>query len=170
MAALRGQLQGLKARYEMTLVLAATAASSAFNICHAPEDILSRIMAVMPPLALFLAFEVLIRQLRSELHHPTPESDAPNDGTSARQKRSFPRANVAHEAGQNFGLNSSVNESEMAGKTALPRKQSKRSQISRRRSKIATLQDRGLAIADISKAVGASAATVRRDLSIIGQS
>lgn len=38
-----------------------------FYVAHAPNGLLSHAMAAMPPLFLFLAFELLMRQLRSEV-------------------------------------------------------------------------------------------------------
>jgi len=77
--AFRAGLCGEQTAYPMFLVVLSTLASIAFNILHAPvpEDayvwsraaLVPRIMASIPPLALFLSFEVMIRQLQSQVKH-----------------------------------------------------------------------------------------------------
>ncbi len=78
--AFRAGLCGESIAYPMFLVVLSTLASIAFNVLHAPipDDatfwskaaLIPRIMASIPPLALFLSFEVMIRQLQSQVQGP----------------------------------------------------------------------------------------------------
>ena len=75
--AFRAGLCGESVTYPMFLVVLSTIASIAFNVLHAPipegayfwsrEALVPRIMASIPPLCLFLSFEVMIRQLKSQV-------------------------------------------------------------------------------------------------------
>ncbi len=75
--AFRAGLCGEQTAYPMFLVVLSTLASIGFNILHAPVPegayvwsqaaLVPRIMASIPPLALFLSFEVMIRQLQSQV-------------------------------------------------------------------------------------------------------
>lgn len=65
LSALRASLVGEDRRWYMALVTIVTLASVAFNIAHARGGILSCVMAAMPPVLLFAAFESLMRQLFS---------------------------------------------------------------------------------------------------------
>ncbi len=66
LAVLRANLYQERAWYPWALVVIATAGSILFNVAHAPRAPLARIMAAVPPLALFLAFELLMAQIKSE--------------------------------------------------------------------------------------------------------
>lgn len=56
---------GRPARYPWLLVLAFSTLSVTFNVLHAPPDLVAQLVAAIPPLALVLSFELLMRQL----HH-----------------------------------------------------------------------------------------------------
>ena len=70
LAALRASLTGSDRRWYMTLVVVVTLLSVAFNVAHATRGILSSVMAGMPPLLLFMAFESLMRQIQDSLKPP----------------------------------------------------------------------------------------------------
>jgi hypothetical protein len=55
------------ASYPWTLVLAFSAISVAFNVVHAAPTLIARLVAAIPPAALVLSFELLMRQLRAAL-------------------------------------------------------------------------------------------------------
>lgn len=130
--AFRAGICGESIAYPMFLVVISTLASIAFNILHAPipEDatfwsraaMIPRVMASIPPLALFLSFEVMIRQLKSQVekkrimeghplansvhfpeveHRALPEADhmaLPNAGlVSAKAPRQEPAQRVVAE-------------------------------------------------------------------------
>ena len=52
------------ARYPWALLVAFSALSVAFNILHAAPTAIAMLVAAVPPLALVLSFELLMRQLR----------------------------------------------------------------------------------------------------------
>ena len=66
-SALRCSIVGESERWPLTLVIISTGFSVLFNIAHAPGGILTALVSAMPPLLLFLAFESLMKQVRSNL-------------------------------------------------------------------------------------------------------
>ncbi len=64
LSVLRANLTREKARYPWVLVIAFTLLSVTLNIIHAQNDALARFMAAIPPLALFLSFELLMGQIK----------------------------------------------------------------------------------------------------------
>lgn len=71
LAALRASLTGSDRRWYMTLVVVVTLLSVAFNVAHATRGFLPGIMAGMPPLLLFMAFESLMRQIQDSFNVPS---------------------------------------------------------------------------------------------------
>jgi FtsZ-binding cell division protein ZapB len=67
LSALRASLHCESASYPMALVVIATLTSVVFNVAHAPAGVLAHTMAAVPPVFLFLSFELLMRQLRGEV-------------------------------------------------------------------------------------------------------
>jgi hypothetical protein len=67
LSVLRASLFRESVIYPMGLVACATAASLLFNMAHAEEGALAKLMAAVPPLALFASFELVVRQIRSEV-------------------------------------------------------------------------------------------------------
>ncbi|MFT5405680.1 MAG: hypothetical protein ACI9DF_004535 [Verrucomicrobiales bacterium] len=66
LSALRFELSGVSSRYPMSLVIVTTVASILFNIVHAESTLIARSLSAMPPLILFLSFELLMKQVRLE--------------------------------------------------------------------------------------------------------
>jgi hypothetical protein len=64
---LRSGLAGQRAVYPWTLVFGATAASAALNVAHAPDHPAAEAVAGIPPVALLLALELLMRGARHYL-------------------------------------------------------------------------------------------------------
>lgn len=62
LAVLRASLNSEGKVYQWTLVGAFTLASIAFNVVHAPTTLLARSIFALPPLVVFLAFELLMKQ------------------------------------------------------------------------------------------------------------
>ena len=58
---------GRRARYPWLLVLAFSALSVTFNVLHAPRNLVAQMVAAIPPLALVLSFELLMRQIHHRL-------------------------------------------------------------------------------------------------------
>ncbi|BEP13314.1 hypothetical protein acdb102_16250 [Acidothermaceae bacterium B102] len=80
---------GQRARYPWMLVLASSTLSVTFNVLHAPHDLVAQLVAAIPPLALVLSFELLMRQIHHRLqqalhiqpsitHAPALEDHRPN--------------------------------------------------------------------------------------------
>jgi hypothetical protein len=89
LAALRASLTGGDRKWFMTLVVMVTLLSVAFNVAHATRGILSAIMAGMPPLLLFLAFESLMRQVQDSLQLPAKKRTTPRLAAAPRPKVSL---------------------------------------------------------------------------------
>ncbi len=67
LSVVRAVAEQRRAVYPWTLVLAFSAISVAFNIVHAAPTLVARLVAAIPPAALVLSFELLMRQLRAAL-------------------------------------------------------------------------------------------------------
>jgi hypothetical protein len=82
---LRSALAGQRAIYPWSLVAGATAASAALNVAHAPHDPAAQAVAGIPPVALLLALELLMRGARLYLGvHPVDSGQAEAD--TARER------------------------------------------------------------------------------------
>lgn len=66
-SALRKSLNGDSNLSDMALVVFATLASISFNVLHAPREVLSMVIAGLPPLALFFSFERVIDMVRDSV-------------------------------------------------------------------------------------------------------
>lgn len=65
LSVLKANLDGKRGIYPWILVGSATILSVVLNIVHAPADFLARVLAAVPPLALFLSFEMFLGQIKS---------------------------------------------------------------------------------------------------------
>jgi Protein of unknown function (DUF2637) len=88
---LRSALAGQRAVYPWCLVAGATLASAALNIAHAPEHPAAQAVAGIPPVALLLALELLMRGAR--LYLGVQGVDSPAEPDTARERL---RAWLAH--------------------------------------------------------------------------
>jgi Protein of unknown function (DUF2637) len=76
---LRSALAGQRAVYPWSLVAGATAASAALNVAHAPDHLAAQAVAGIPPVALLLALELLMRGARLYLRvHPLDTGPEPD--------------------------------------------------------------------------------------------
>jgi len=66
LAILHAVQRGRTARYPWALLVSFSGLSVAFNVLHAPPTAIARLVAAVPPLALVLSFELLMRQLRAQ--------------------------------------------------------------------------------------------------------
>jgi hypothetical protein len=85
LSVVRGVAEERRAIYPWTLVLAFSAISVAFNVVHAAPTLVARLVAAIPPAALVLSFELLMRQLRAALRQraePLPEVE-PDPGVTS---------------------------------------------------------------------------------------
>lgn len=78
---------GRRARYPWLLVLAFSTLSVAFNVLHAPHHPVAQLVAAIPPLALVLSFELLMRQIRPQpARKPVARDERPRQSTSPEPK------------------------------------------------------------------------------------
>lgn len=149
--ALRASLYLEPSGYAMFLVIAATAVSITFNALHAPPGISPKIMAGLPPLALFLCFELLIRQIKGEA-----ERNISRIVDEAKKKSNA----VPKEL------------SRLKRKTHTPATEStvsKKAEIEQRRVEVARLRNEKSSISEIATCLGVSPKTVERDISSLDE-
>ncbi len=89
LSAVRAVAAGRRAGYPWLLVLTFSAISVAFNVAHAAPTVVARFVAAIPPTALVLSFELLIRQLRAA-SRPTTIA-APHAATHPRVIHALPQ-------------------------------------------------------------------------------
>ena len=106
LAALRASLTGSDRRWYMTLVVVVTLLSVAFNVAHATRGVIASVMAGMPPLLLFMAFESLMRQIQDSLatsgnakQRPKPRAAKVAETAAADPNGRKERATSLHAAG-----------------------------------------------------------------------
>ncbi len=88
LSVLQASLNQDKTLYPWALVAVFTVLSVALNIVHAPQDFLPRILAAIPPVALFLSFELLMSQVKGIVHRAAAFQSLRELAATARQKRS----------------------------------------------------------------------------------
>jgi hypothetical protein len=81
---LRSALAGQRAAYPWCLVAGSTVASAALNVAHAPEHPAAQAVAGIPPVALLLALELLMRGAR--LYLGVQGVDSPPEPDTARER------------------------------------------------------------------------------------
>jgi len=169
LSALRASLHRESIRYPMTLVVIATATSVLFNVAHAPSGMLAHTMAAVPPVFLFLSFELLMRQLRSEVERSAKieclaELDVKIGKLSATANRLDSNVHRLEEQ------RDSLKESMKRGKAASVRElldranAAKQDKIKARRDKVSELLRQELPPREIADALGVSTKTVKRDM------
>jgi hypothetical protein len=81
---LRSALVGQRAVYPWCLVAGSTLASAALNVAHAPDHPAAQAVAGIPPVALLLALELLMRGAR--LYLGVQGVDSPSEADTARER------------------------------------------------------------------------------------
>ncbi|HRQ42405.1 MAG TPA: HNH endonuclease [Chloroflexota bacterium] len=76
-----------KTLYPWALVAIFTILSVILNIVHAPQDFLPRILAAIPPVALFLSFELLMNQVKGIVRRAAAFQSLRDLATTIRQKQ-----------------------------------------------------------------------------------
>ena len=84
LSVVRAVADGRRAGYPWLLVLTFSTISVAFNVVHAAPTLVARFVAAIPPTALVLSFELLMRQLR----HQLTTNPAPSRGSFEPQRSS----------------------------------------------------------------------------------
>jgi DNA-binding NarL/FixJ family response regulator len=169
MAVLRASLFRESARYPMTLVVCATIASVIFNLAHAPENTVARLMACVPPLALFAAFELVVRQIRSEVERGSCLASLNEMSERLEQlssRRDALEGQVQQIAARRDSLKLELKQAKSPSVHALLdlANTAKAVKISERLALVADLAGEGKTPAEIATQTGVSAKTVKRDL------
>jgi hypothetical protein len=199
LAVLRGSLLDERTIYPWGLVIAFVALSVAFNILHAPDDDLARVIAAVPPVALALAFELFTGQLKSEvtrrgvtltlddLVHQVAErrgelADLDQQAGKLADKVETLKAQIAELQREHQDLKrNQVNANGPIAKH--PRKQTneerllnldqanltRQEQIALRQQRLAGMLDQEMTQGEMAKALGVSLTTVKRDLQVINE-
>lgn len=169
MAVLRASLYGESARYPMTLVICATIASVIFNLAHAPENTVARLMACVPPLSLFAAFELVVRQVRSEVQRSS--TIASLSELTSRLNHLSSRKETLEEQVRQTTLQRDCLKLEVKAANSAPvhvlldmANAAKADKIQRRSALVTDLAAQGKSLAEIAAAAGVSTKTVKRDL------
>jgi hypothetical protein len=87
LSVLQAGLNRDRTRYPWFLVALFTLLSIALNIIHAPGDLLGRLLAAVPPVALFLSFELLMTQIKGMVQRTTAFQSLQELRTAVQQKR-----------------------------------------------------------------------------------
>jgi hypothetical protein len=108
---LRSGLAGQRPVYPWTLVFGATCASAALNVAHAPEHVAAQAVAGIPPVALLLALELLMRGARHHLRVHGVD-DGPERDTARERLRQWLAVNpsthlTARDAAELLGVSRS---------------------------------------------------------------
>ncbi|MCL4266089.1 MAG: DUF2637 domain-containing protein [Anaerolineae bacterium] len=87
LSVLQASLNRERTRYPWALVGLFTALSIGLNVLHAPSNPLPRLLAAIPPIALFLSFELLMNQVKSLVRRLGIVQRLQELETAVRQKR-----------------------------------------------------------------------------------
>lgn len=89
LAILRASLLNERTFWYWVMVICFAIATTGFNFVHAPANTLARIVAIVPPVALLLSFEVLMSMVRSNVRRsamaqPVKRERATTEATTAK--------------------------------------------------------------------------------------
>ncbi|MCZ7673868.1 MAG: DUF2637 domain-containing protein [Chloroflexi bacterium] len=87
LSVLQASLNRDKTLYPWALVAIFTVLSVVLNIVHAPQDFLPRILAAIPPVALFLSFELLMNQVKGTVRRAAAFQSLHDLAVKIRQKQ-----------------------------------------------------------------------------------
>lgn len=166
LSALRASIHCERVAYPMALVVIATSTSVVFNVAHAPSGLLAHTMAAVPPVFLFLSFELLMRQLRGEVQRRSVILSLESLTEEAKRAESH-RVQLAKQV---EALKAERKNIKTEAKSATVQElldkanRSKQEKIRSRRAQVAELSEQSLTIAEISSVLQVSPKTVRRDL------
>lgn len=169
LSVLRCSLHREKARYEMSLVVCATVASLAFNMLHAQDGSVAKLMGAVPPLALFASFELVVRQIRSEVERTaclTSRSELSSQLEHLSQQRDTLEGQVQQLSARRDSLKLELRQAKSASVHELLDKanEAKEDKIRQRIELVAELAGHGKTPVEIASVVGVSAKTVKRDM------
>lgn len=98
LAILRASLLNERTFWYWVMVICFAIATVCFNIVHAPSNILARIVAVVPPVALLLSFETLMSMVRSNVRRSAVAKPKPKQAATTEPKPAQPKKVVAKQA------------------------------------------------------------------------
>ena len=172
LSALRASLHRETIGYPMSLVVIATAASVLFNVAHAPGGLLAHTMAAVPPVFLFLSFELLMRQLRAEVERSAKlasleQMSGEMDKMEAARLRLS--SQIERLTSQRDALKGEIKVAKSASVHELLDKANgaKRDKIEARRAKVSELARQELPPSQIAEVLGVSPKTIKRDLAAL---
>lgn len=93
LAILRASLLNERTFWYWVMVICFAIATVCFNIVHAPSNILARIVAVVPPVALLLSFETLMSMVRSNVRRSAVAKPAQTE----KRERATPEPKPAQQ-------------------------------------------------------------------------
>ena len=140
LAVVTAHLYSESTRKQWMLVTIYTIATVMFNMLHAPDNLLARVIAAIPPVSLFFSFELLMEQLKNSV---------------SRKVDTVPVSAVVTTDNIAPITNSSDTD-------AVPTD----NQVTTRRQQVATLKGKTTQ-ADIAKQLGVSVSTIRNDLKVL---
>ena len=138
LAVVTAHLYSESTRKQWMLVTIYTIATVMFNMLHAPDNLLARVIAAIPPVSLFFSFELLMEQLKNSV------------------TRSSQPVNIMLTT-DNIEQVTNINYTD-----AVPTD----NQVTTRRQQVATLKGKTTQ-ADIAKQLGVSLSTIRNDLKVL---
>ena len=138
LAVVTAHLYSESTRKQWMLVTIYTIATVMFNMLHAPDNLLARVIAAIPPVSLFFIFELLMEQLKNSV------------------TRSSQPVNIMLTT-DNIEQVTNINYTD-----AVPTD----NQVTTRRQQVATLKGKTTQ-ADIAKQLGVSLSTIRNDLKVL---
>jgi DNA-binding CsgD family transcriptional regulator len=181
LAVVRNSLLSETTKWQWTLVIVAAGASTVFNVLHSVNEVLARVIAAVPPVALVLSFELLMQQLKSEvarreitlslhqietrLAERQKEIDHVNGLAETAQKRHEASLGKMREERQELraGLKLLRQEQDLLSQGEVPR----RAKIAARQQRVAEMVTKGKGEDEIAATVGVSVRTVQRDIAAI---
>jgi hypothetical protein len=99
LSVVRAVADGRLARYPWLLVLTFSTISITFNVVHAAPTVVARFVAAIPPAALVLSFELLMRQLRQQLRsNPVSQLRGTDPHLAASHSLAEPQPNTEQQA------------------------------------------------------------------------
>ena len=178
LAVVRASLQGEGTVYGWALVGLYTAATITFNVLHAPGNLTARVIAAVAPVSLFLSFELLMGQLKTEVKRhnlTTTLTDLAQQIDLAQNNLAKTEKQIVSKEGRLAELKAQIQEAangQFAGRkqfipgdmTALAKaNQTRQAKIAARRETVLTLLEANLSNQEIADKLNVSLSTIKND-------
>jgi Protein of unknown function (DUF2637) len=163
LAVLQAVPTGRKPLYPWLLVLGISALSVTFTVLHAPRNLVAQLVAAIPPLALVLSFELLMRQIHHRLEYPTawPTAVVPASPPATQRIHGSSATEEVAQAGRSLDASEAARPPSPGGKaTRSPRAVT----LARARELLLELHETGRPVttAALAERLGVSAGYARR--------